>query len=246
MSTLRKLNAMLSAHTDRCHTTPTPEILADIDAYAAATAHIEGAIVVVSDLQRHTSTIHAGALAHTLGIADYTHENSIWEQAILEMLTPYEREQKYLAELRFLHHITQLPPKARHHCHLTARLRMHHHGTHTDILHRMYYISRNTRLRLAICIYQALPFDIPAKSYAVDSRTGTACELTGAADHNLLTNREKQILSLIAAGHTTAAIAATLSISPHTVSRHRQSILSRLNVRNSAEACHIARTLHLI
>ena len=37
-----------------------------------------------------------------------------------------------------------------------------------------------------------------------------------------------------------------LAISPNTVSRHRQEILGKLQVKNSIEACRIARDLELI
>ncbi len=41
-------------------------------------------------------------------------------------------------------------------------------------------------------------------------------------------------------------IAAALSISVNTVSRHRQEILGKLQVKNSIEACRVARELRLI
>ena len=37
-----------------------------------------------------------------------------------------------------------------------------------------------------------------------------------------------------------------LSISIHTVSRHRQEILTRLQVKNSIEACRLAKEMKLI
>jgi DNA-binding NarL/FixJ family response regulator len=43
-----------------------------------------------------------------------------------------------------------------------------------------------------------------------------------------LTSREIQVLSLIAAGETNKAIAATLVLSEHTVARHVQNMLQKL------------------
>ncbi|WP_288357716.1 response regulator transcription factor [uncultured Bacteroides sp.] len=62
----------------------------------------------------------------------------------------------------------------------------------------------------------------------------------------ILSVREKQVLSLIDKGLTSKKIAETLSISINTVSRHRQEILGKLQVKNSIEACRVAKDLKLI
>ena len=62
----------------------------------------------------------------------------------------------------------------------------------------------------------------------------------------MLSEREKEILQLIDQGRLSKEIADALSISIHTVNRHRQNILSKLGVSNSIEACRIAKRLNLI
>ena len=62
----------------------------------------------------------------------------------------------------------------------------------------------------------------------------------------MLSPREKQILELVDKGLTSKDIARVLSISINTVSRHRQEILSKLQVKNSIEACRIAKGLKII
>lgn len=49
-----------------------------------------------------------------------------------------------------------------------------------------------------------------------------------------ITDREKDVIRLIAEGLNSAEIAEKLFISPHTVDSHRKKILSKLNVKNSA------------
>jgi DNA-binding CsgD family transcriptional regulator len=56
------------------------------------------------------------------------------------------------------------------------------------------------------------------------------------ADPDGLTRRERQVLELIADGHSDADIAAKLSISPRTVSNHVAAILTKLGVRNRTQA----------
>lgn len=50
-----------------------------------------------------------------------------------------------------------------------------------------------------------------------------------------LSNREKQVLSLIAGGHTTKSIADHLCISAKTVEKHRTSMMAKLDVHTMAE-----------
>ncbi|MBX5470209.1 MAG: GAF domain-containing protein [Thermoleophilaceae bacterium] len=57
-----------------------------------------------------------------------------------------------------------------------------------------------------------------------------------AADHTLLTRREREVLALMAEGATNAMIAERLVISPGTVKSHVKHILRKLNASNRAEA----------
>ena len=61
-----------------------------------------------------------------------------------------------------------------------------------------------------------------------------------------LTRRELEILALLVQGKNASGIAATLSISVHTVRSHIQNIYSTLNVRSRAEAVSAAYRKHLL
>jgi DNA-binding NarL/FixJ family response regulator len=50
-----------------------------------------------------------------------------------------------------------------------------------------------------------------------------------------LSEREREVLQLIAEGHSNKEIAELLSISPTTVDTHRTHILQKLDVHNTAE-----------
>jgi DNA-binding CsgD family transcriptional regulator len=56
-----------------------------------------------------------------------------------------------------------------------------------------------------------------------------------------LTARERDILALIAQGHSNATIAARLFVSPHTVRNHITHIFAKLQVADRAEAIVRAR-----
>jgi DNA-binding NarL/FixJ family response regulator len=51
-----------------------------------------------------------------------------------------------------------------------------------------------------------------------------------------LTQRESEVISLLAAGRENAEIAAVLGVSVHTVERHVANIFIKIAVRNRAEA----------
>lgn len=55
-----------------------------------------------------------------------------------------------------------------------------------------------------------------------------------------LTERERQILSLIGLGHTTKQIAAQLALSPNTVSVHRANLMRKLNLHNAPALAALA------
>jgi DNA-binding NarL/FixJ family response regulator len=55
-----------------------------------------------------------------------------------------------------------------------------------------------------------------------------------------LTAREREVLQLIADGHTTQQVADILQISPHTATRHRANLMQKLNVHNQVELVRAA------
>jgi two-component system response regulator NreC len=60
--------------------------------------------------------------------------------------------------------------------------------------------------------------------------------MSGDESHlNDLTPREQEVLTLLAEGSTNNQIAESLTISPKTVSRHRENIMGKLNLHSRAE-----------
>ena len=61
-----------------------------------------------------------------------------------------------------------------------------------------------------------------------------------------LTRREQEVLELMAEGNDTNEIAATLSISTHTVRNHIQNVLFKLQVNSRLKAINLSRRLGMI
>jgi len=55
-----------------------------------------------------------------------------------------------------------------------------------------------------------------------------------------LTPREREVLTLVASGHTNREIAAHLGISPRTVESHRESLMKKLSLRTVADLTRFA------
>lgn len=223
--------------------------LSDILANMRFWARVENVLIVVSDMAEGRSHIIAGGFARNLDIGDYQQENSIWESKILSLMSPQEQEEKYIAELRFFHYLRHLPKSKKTDYFLMAKLRFRFaDGDIHDVLHRMYYIfdENGEDLRCAICIYGPLPFDFKGKSFAVNSVSGLKEELTASGNDSILSRRECQILAMIDTGMKSSEIARLLNISIHTVSRHRQEIIGKLQVKNTHEACRIAKSMGLL
>jgi DNA-binding NarL/FixJ family response regulator len=62
----------------------------------------------------------------------------------------------------------------------------------------------------------------------------------GDDEYDSLTNREREVLQLVAEGHTSGEIGHRLGISPRTVETHRAAVLKKLGLKTQAELIHYA------
>jgi DNA-binding NarL/FixJ family response regulator len=74
----------------------------------------------------------------------------------------------------------------------------------------------------------------------------TICQAPAQKEVNPLTNRERQVLQLIAEGHTDRQIADLLCISVRTVQRHHANIRTKLNCRHTADLVRFAFSKNLL
>jgi DNA-binding NarL/FixJ family response regulator len=69
---------------------------------------------------------------------------------------------------------------------------------------------------------------------------------TDKLPHESLSDREYEVLRLIASGKTVSEIAGTLSLSVKTISTYRSRILEKMNMKTNAELTHYAIQHHLV
>lgn len=75
---------------------------------------------------------------------------------------------------------------------------------------------------------------------------GTVFERSNHSGLLGLSDREREVLGLMAAGSTNPEIAKALHLSPHTVKEHTSSVYRKLEVRNRTEAVQKAQRLGLL
>lgn len=215
----------------------------------------ENSLAVLSDLKSNKSYIYFGGVAETLGIASrYSSENihSIWEDDIFDRIHPEDLIRKHLLELQFFELLKSLPVEARSDYQILSNLRMKDKsGDYLIIHHRMFYVCSCPlgNLWLALCLYNFSQNAFPAEKTGgviINSATGVAIDSDPDSCSTILSAREKEVLLLIEKGYRSKDIAEKMSISKNTISRHRQNILQKLRVKNSLEACRIAKLMGLI
>ncbi|MGE5646943.1 MAG: response regulator [Acidobacteriota bacterium] len=80
------------------------------------------------------------------------------------------------------------------------------------------------------------PFFSPAIAKSLLDDYVRRLQQSGVTDsYELLTDREKEVLQLLAQGKTNKDVAALLDVSPYTVETHRTHIMQKLNLHNTAE-----------
>ena len=220
-------------------------------------AEMEGAIVVLSDLINIKSYVCVGALGNQFGFkADINRLikiDSIWEEEIFNKIHPDDLFQKYILELKYCHFLKKRPTNERSRYSTDTRIRMLNiNGQYQYVNHRTiyYYNSSGDTLLFGTCLYktslnQTLTEGINGK--ILDKEKGLAVEHKKYNDcSDLLSLREKEVLSCIQKGYLSKEIAGILGISQNTVNRHRQNILQKTGVNNSFEAIKIAEAMDLL
>ena len=103
-------------------------------------------------------------------------------------------------------------------------------------------MSSSSELASAIqAVYRGQSFLSPSAAAALIDDCQQITTLKGEKDpYQQLTNREREVLKLLAEGHTAREIADMLVISPKTVEWHRTSLMEKLNLHNKADLIKFA------
>lgn len=229
----------------------------DCKAKASVIAEVSDSCTVLTDAASDRCYIYAGHLGELLGLTDgarmYAEMSSSDEDEIYNRLHPEDLVEKRMLEYEFLTFVDSLPSDRKLFCKATCRIRVRDRHDRYIILDNSTQIIRlasNGNFWLILCCYNLSPDREEHHGIApriIDNSTGHITELSfDARRRRLLTDREKQILCLIRDGKLSKQISDILGISVHTVNRHRQNILEKLDVATSAQAVTAAIAMRLL
>jgi DNA-binding CsgD family transcriptional regulator len=153
----------------------------------------------------------------------------------------------------FLDMALAMPPHDRLKYKLVHEYRMRHaEGHYVRVIEQFKGLELDDRgnIWLALCVLDISPDQDEVAGFRarlVDTRTGRLYEGPVAPSPSTpLSNREQEVLRLLAQGHISKQIADKLYISVHTVNTHRQRIIEKLQASNTAEAVNYAYSMGLI
>lgn len=215
---------------------------------AAMYARMESCISVLSDLRERKSYIFYGFLGDDLGIArEGTHHqlDTIWEDEILCRISDQDLSRKQEEEMKFFSFVKKKQDDGCRFYMKSFFPMMNSAGVNVPVTHRIFYFHCENTIRYTLCLYNASSSYLE-ESTIVDSRNGEEIPMCRIDSSKMISEREKEVLTLISKGLSSKQIADRLGISVHTVSRHRQNIISSMNVRNCSQACQLAHQMGLI
>lgn len=218
---------------------------------------VNGACSVITDASCDKCYLFANRVGVLIGLADeapiYRAIDSSDEDIIYNRLHPEDLVEKRMLEYEFFKFVDALPGEEKVDYKATSRIRISNREGDFIVIDNSVQILKPSpagKIWLILCCYD-LSSD---QSYhgsinprIINNHSGEVLELSLSDKKNrILTEREKEILQLIKAGKPSKQIADMLSISIHTVNRHRQNIIEKLSVGNSVEAIMAATSMKLL
>ena len=220
--------------------------------YAETYAVVEDSIAVVSNFRTNQCHIYMGKTAEILGMekaGTYLIGDSAFEMEIFSCVHPDDMVIRDLQELIFMNMMKTPANEADGYpYYMETVMRMKDaDGKYHNVCHRIHYFKSADKpgISYGICIY-----NLTQQNYkyarVIRKLTGEERRIEVTDLRNLLSDREKEVLLLIREGLASKEIADRIGISKHTIDRHRQNIIEKLQVSNTTQACFKAKDLGLI
>lgn len=216
-----------------------------------------GGCYVVTDAAHDHCYVYVGAVGRLMGIADEDFSSEEYdssdEDVIYNRMHPEDLAQKRLLELEFFRLVDGVAIEKKTKYVAKCRIRIQSPDGryfYYDNLCKVLRLSPHGKIWLILCGYelsanQRTSADIIPLIMNLADGVYMELPLEEKRDR-ILSLREKEILRKVKEGKLSKEIASELHISLHTVSRHRQNILDKLNVNNSMEAVMAADQMKLL
>ncbi|WP_321437448.1 LuxR C-terminal-related transcriptional regulator [uncultured Bacteroides sp.] len=220
-----------------------------------AYVNVDRSVAVLSDFQANCSYIYAGAFGKFFGLpSEDIVIDSAFEECIFNKFHPEDLLERHVLELRYFQFLKNQPQEERLKYSIVSRVRARNTlDKYLFITHRTLYLKclPDGSVWLALCLYAPSLDQSPrlgVDNNIINNETGEILpvEKYEGYDRGILSRRELEILTLVAQGMPSKQIACQLNIALYTVHRHRQNIIEKLQVANTAEAVKTALVMGLI
>jgi DNA-binding NarL/FixJ family response regulator len=109
-----------------------------------------------------------------------------------------------------------------------------------------YLLKRSAASELMVAIREVMKGRSYVTPLITEGLVGSFMDATNRKPSHELTPRQREVLQLLAEGHSMKQVAAVLNVTPRTVAFHKYKMMEQLNIRSSAELIQFAITHHII
>jgi DNA-binding NarL/FixJ family response regulator len=109
-----------------------------------------------------------------------------------------------------------------------------------------YLLKRSAASELLVAIREVMKGRSYVTPLITEGLVGSFMDSANRKPAHDLTSRQREVLQLLAEGHSMKQVAALLNVTPRTVAFHKYRMMEQLNIRSSAELIHFAITHHIV
>ncbi len=109
-----------------------------------------------------------------------------------------------------------------------------------------YLLKRSAASELLLAIREVMKGRSYVTPLVTGGLVGSFMDAANRKPSHDLTPRQREVLQLLAEGHSMKQVAALLNVTPRTVAFHKYRMMEQLNIRSSAELIQFAITHHII
>jgi len=109
-----------------------------------------------------------------------------------------------------------------------------------------YLLKRSAASELLVAIREVMKGRSYVTPLITEGLVGSFMDAINRKPSHDLTPRQREVLQLLAEGHSMKQVAALLNVTPRTVAFHKYRMMEQLNIRSSAELIQFAISHHIV
>ncbi|HVQ17307.1 MAG TPA: response regulator transcription factor [Vicinamibacterales bacterium] len=109
-----------------------------------------------------------------------------------------------------------------------------------------YLLKRSAASELLLAIREVMNGRSYVTPLVTEGLVGSFMDAANRKPSHDLTPRQREVLQLLAEGHSMKQVAALLNVTPRTVAFHKYRMMEQLNIRSNAELIQFAITHHIV